>query len=57
VQREFGLHFNVGRHGAVPIRKIIVKWVDSFQTTETQIIIGSVGNDTATPDVEVKSEL
>lgn len=33
VQRDFRIHFNVGRHGAVPSRPTIMKWVTSFRTT------------------------
>jgi transposase len=32
-QRKFRTHFNVGRHGAVPSRNTILKWVKNFRTT------------------------
>lgn len=33
VQRAFKIHFNIGRHGAVPDRKTIMRWVTAFRTT------------------------
>ena len=33
VQRAFRLHFSVGRRGADPNGKTIMRWVDSFRTT------------------------
>ena len=32
-QREFRRHFNIGRHGGVPGRKTILKWVRQFRAT------------------------
>jgi hypothetical protein len=32
-QRRFRNNFNVGRHGRIPKRDTIMKWVNSFQTT------------------------
>jgi hypothetical protein len=31
-QLRFRTHFNVGRHGAVPSRNTILKWVKNFRT-------------------------
>mgnify|MGYP003623301927 CR=1 FL=1 len=36
-QRLFRRHFNVGRHGPVPTRKTIVKWVQQFRATGSVI--------------------
>jgi transposase len=33
MQHRFHTHFNVGRHGAIPSRNIILKWVKNFRTT------------------------
>lgn len=33
VQRAFRTRFNVGRHGVVPTRKTIMRWVTAFRTT------------------------
>jgi hypothetical protein len=32
-QRRFRTHVNVGRHGAIPSRNTILKWVKNFRTT------------------------
>jgi transposase len=33
VQRLFRVHFNLGRHGIVPSRNTILRWVDNLRTT------------------------
>src|SRR5436190_6449323 len=32
-QRLFRRHFNVGRHGHIPCRNTILKWVENFRST------------------------
>jgi hypothetical protein len=32
-QREFRKHFNIGRHGKVPMRQTILIWVSQFGST------------------------
>lgn len=42
-QRLFRVHFNVGRHGAVPSRNTILKWVGNFRNTASAMKIKPSG--------------
>lgn len=42
-QRQFRVHFNVGRHGATPNRKTIHRWVSNFRNTASALKIKPSG--------------
>lgn len=42
-QRLFRVHFNVGRHGAVPCRNTILKWVSNFRNTASALKVKPSG--------------